>query len=345
MLSYSWNSLDEDNITRVDKSDYNSLIDLFASVLVNGCKYLIKKGIDRGYNNLTLEYPGVKGKLDINDTLKKSLLSRGKTVCIIDELEFDIIHNQIIKSTLYNLLRNSNLNSNLKNEVKIVYNNFRKISTIPLDSSCFKKVQLHRNNKYYDLLIKICKYIFEESTIDESNGDFIFKDFTRDDRKMARLFESFLFNFYSKELFSCEVLRETIKWDLLPINNSNESFLPKMFTDISIHTSQNQKIIIDAKYYSKTLVTHFDSESFHSANLYQLFSYLMNQRHKRNGENCIGVLIYPLVDKELHEEYKHGNHMIIVKTIDLDMPWKNIKKELLNLIKNIKTVHNNVYSA
>ncbi|UII79767.1 hypothetical protein [Flagellimonas sp. CMM7] len=201
------------------------------------------------------------------------------------------------------------------------------------------------NYQHYDLLIKICKYIFEESTIDESNGEFVFKDFTRDDKKMARLFESFLFNFYSEELFSCEVMRETIKWDMLPINNSNESFLPKMFTDISIHTSQNQKIIIDAKYYSKTLVTHFESESFHSANLYQLFSYLVNQRHKRNGENCIGVLIYPLVDKELHEEYKHGNHLIIVKTIDLDVPWKIIKKELLNLILNIKTVHNNVYGA
>lgn len=55
----------------------------------------------------------------------------------------------------------------------------------------------------------------------------------------------------------------------------NEQILtPKNEDDVTLENKE-QKIIIETKYYSRTLTraSDFNKESFHSADLYQLFSY------------------------------------------------------------------------
>ena len=52
-------------------------------------------------------------------------------------------------------------------------------------------------------------------------------------------------------------------------------YLPTMRTDVSLESS-TRHIVIDAKYYSKTLQTYFGTDTIHSGNLYQLYAYLKN---------------------------------------------------------------------
>lgn len=61
---------------RVDVSidDKTELLDLFAKVLITSSKLLLKRGIDKSYIDHQEEISGVKGKIEISQTLKRNLL-------------------------------------------------------------------------------------------------------------------------------------------------------------------------------------------------------------------------------------------------------------------------------
>lgn len=335
MLSYSWNCLDEDGILKVSHSEYKSLKNLLTKVLSNGCNHLIKRGLDRSYILVSDEYNGVKGKININETVNKLLHIQCKTICEYDEFDYNIVNNQIIKATISLLLNDKGLELNLRKELKNSFQNFHKVDLVPLNHQLFSKIIIHKNNRHYELLLRICKFIYDNSTLNENASNLIFKDFARDDYRMARLFESFVFNFYRTEQTRFKVKGENIDWAFSTIStNSSSSFLPKMQTDITL-INQTEKVIIDAKYYSKTLVNNFNKETFHSSNLYQLYSYLMNQEGDGSDAKlmqCTGILLYPLVEKSLNEVFMHKKHKIIIRTVNLANVWQEIKTELLEII-------------
>ena len=62
-----------------------------------------------------------------------------------------------------------------------------------------------------------------------------------------------------------------------------------MQIDISI-TRPGEYRIIDAKFYRQTLGNYFDAQKLHSANLYQMTSYLMNSPEVE-GIDAKGMLI------------------------------------------------------
>ena len=54
------------------------------------------------------------------------------------------------------------------------------------------------------------------------------------------------------------------------------TYLPVMQSDITL-TQGNRVLIIDAKYYTRTMQTQYDVHTLHSANLYQIFTYVKNR--------------------------------------------------------------------
>ena len=109
MLCYSWNILDEQNIVEVEQIDKKDVLNLFASVLCNGITYLLKRGLDRSYVIFEEDSRTIRGKIDFSRTLKKQLLKNAKVACIYDELSHNVLHNQILKSTLKLLIRNEDI--------------------------------------------------------------------------------------------------------------------------------------------------------------------------------------------------------------------------------------------
>jgi len=168
--------------------------------------------------------------------------------------------------------------------------------------------------------------------IDESSGDYKFKDFLRDEKAMARLFESFVRNFYKIEQSEFNVKREDIKWKFVAENETDLSMLPIMSTDISLQSS-SRKIIIDTKYYKEALKARFTQEKINSGNLYQLFSYLKNQESESEiTKSCEGILLYPAVESNFSFCYNYENHRIRIMSINLNQDWHYIKKDLLDII-------------
>lgn len=339
LLSYAWDKLEEANQMEINSSDYNDAINLLTRVLVTGCRHIQKRGLDKSYINVTEEYSGVKGKINFEASLNKNLFGQGKSICSFDYFSSNIIHNQILKSVLRLLTRIKDIDKRLLNEVWTCFYRFYEVDEIDLRLSHFSQVRIHRNNYEYDFLLKVSKLILENSVLNEEEGKYHFKDFTRNEKAMAALFESFVRNFYLKEQSEFKVRREDIYWNAEAINNSNLMLLPKMQTDITLE-SGNHKIIIDTKYYKQTLAFNY-SDKFHSNNLYQMYSYLTNlekNMNNTNNYNCEGILLYPTVQREINESYKIGNHIVRIITIDLSQDWKVIHKKLLDILHYQKII-------
>jgi 5-methylcytosine-specific restriction enzyme subunit McrC len=334
LLCYAWDKLEEGKKVNVSQSDYTNAIELYARVLINGCSHLLKRGLEHNYNDITREYTGIKGKIDFNASLNKNLFKQGRSICKFDEYEVNILQNQILKATLKHLTKIKTLDKQIKQEIWFYYLKFSNIDEIDIKPSLFSKVRIHRNNSFYDFLLKISKLIIENSVLDESEGSYNFIEFIGSEKAMASLFEAFVRNFYKKEQQYFTVRREDINWDAMPIGSSSVSYLPKMQTDITLE-SKNRKIIIETKFYINALNSRYEGDKFHSSNLYQLYSYLRNIETKMTHSKNIkseGILLYPAVGYHLNENYILGTHKLSVKTVDLSKPWRDIEKQLFEII-------------
>ena len=334
LLCYAWNKLDEQGRVAVSIDDRTSLLDLFAKVLNNAVRILLKRGIDRSYVEHMEEISGIKGKLLLGETLQRNLLKRQRTICRFDEFSPDILTNQILVSTLRKLMRIKELDRDLKRETRHLLQMLPGITPIAIRTSHFSQVRLHRNNRFYDFILKVCRIIHDNILPGEETGEYLFADFRRDDHKMNRLFEEFIFQFYTRELKGWRVRRETIKWKFDSSNDSDLTFLPEMKTDITLEKGE-KKIIIDAKFYRETLATHYDKQKVKSANLYQLFSYLKNQESLDDPRtmSARGILLYPTIEREYDLQYTFDKHTVEIRTVNLGWDWKQIEARLKKLVE------------
>lgn len=334
LLCYAWNKLEEKDRVNVAIDDKTELIDLFAKVLINATKILLKRGIDKNYVDHTDELGGVKGKIQISQTLKSNLLFKQRTICIFDDFSANILSNCILVSTIYRLTRTKGLDKQLKNELVNLHRMLSDIEQIQITNSLFKQVRLNRNNRFYGFVMNVCQIIYESTFPSEEQGRYKFSDFTRDDSKMNQLFESFIRNFYKIEQQKYQtVKKETIKWQFDNTDNESYQYLPQMETDITLE-NDDEKIIIDAKYYRETMTLNYDKEKIKSANLYQLFSYLLNQQDTNlKTKNATGILLYPTIENDYNLNFKYNEHKIQIRTINLNSNWRNISSRLKEIIE------------
>ncbi|CAN5574129.1 5-methylcytosine-specific restriction endonuclease system specificity protein McrC [soil metagenome] len=334
LLCYAWNKLDEKERVNVSIDDKTELLDLFAKVLINATKMLLKRGIDKNYIDRTEELAGVKGKIQISQTLKSNLLFKQRTICSFDDFSANIISNRILVSTIYRLTKTKGLDKQLKNELVSLQRMLWDIDQIEITNSLFKQVRLNRNNRFYGFVMNVCQIIYESTFPSEEHGKYKFSDFTRDDNKMNQLFEAFIRNFYKIEQQKYKTIKkETIKWQFDNTDNESYQYLPQMETDITLE-NEDEKIIIDAKFYRETMTVNYDKEKIKSANLYQLFSYLLNQQDGSSKTlDAKGILLYPTIETDYNLNFKYYNHNIQIRTVNLNSNWRKISSRLKEIIE------------
>lgn len=330
LVCYAWNKLNEKDRIKVSLDDKTELVDLFAKILINSTKILLKRGIDHNYETVINEVCGVKGKLHYSETLKKQLIHRQRTICKYDEFSSNILFNRILVTTIYSLIKTDNLNKKLKKELTSLFRMLPNISQISLSPPLFNSIRINRNNQFYGFILDTCRVIYESCFPSGNKGELYFIDFREDEKKMALLFENFVRNFYQIEQNTFKVKRENISWNFAPCKD--DKYLPGMHTDITLE-NHDQKIIIDTKYYKETLSKYYDSSKIKSENLYQLFSYLLHQRSEDpKTQNTKGILLYPTINEEYNLNYTYENHPVQIKTINLNTNWANIDARLKNII-------------
>ena len=332
LLCYAWNKLDEKEKVSVDLDDDTKLVDLFAKLLISSSSMLLKRGLEHNYIPVTEERVGVRGKLEVSASIKANSFQHLKAICSFDEYSGDILHNQILVTTLYRLLYTKNLDSTLKEKIRKPLRMFPPIQVIELNPAVFQKVRIHRNNRFYEFILNICRMVYDYSLPTESKGEWLFTDFTRDEKRMAYLFENFVYRFYKIEAPHLKAKRDHIRWNFHADNPANEQYLPLMKTDITL-SGASPKIIIDTKYSQDTMRESYDKETVKSENLYQLFSYLLNQEDGSvETAKAKGILLYPTIDQEYNLHYRYREHEIQIKTVNLNTHWSEIEKRLLQVV-------------
>lgn len=332
MLCYAWDVLPESTATNVQALDTDKPVDLFAKMLINGTHHLMRRGIEQGYLEFEEETASLRGRIDFAGSARRMVLQNGRAFCQFDELSPDIPTNQILKATLSVLARTSDLESSLRRGCGLLVRRFSAVTDIRLTRGDFSRVQLHGNNRYYRFLLNLCELIFDCALLDERDGTYRVRDVLREDKPMARLFEKFIFNFFAKEQSEYKVSSDRIYWQAQSEDDQALALLPTMLTDISLR-SKDRTIIIDAKYYSKTLQTYYDRQSVHSSNLYQIYAYLKNlEAVGGNDAKAAGILLYPVTDEPLDHRYVIDGHAVQVATLDLSASWEEVELQLMGLV-------------
>lgn len=333
LLSYAWDMLKEKDSLKVDFENCPTLNDLYARILCNGFESLIKRGVKKRYQEYSERTSVLKGKISIKNSLNDLMSSSNKLVCEFDDLTYNILENQIIVSTLRSLLY-KNIDNDIKKKIKKVLLFSRDIEVIELRKMHFHQSRNHNKHGLYALLINVAEIVYLSGLPTYKNGDNVFRDFINDERELARLFEKFVYNFYRKHLEKHERVgfQKKIDWAIEPMDDVSQKYLPNMNSDILV-TNNERKIIIDTKFYKTTFQTNYGKDSIHSGNLYQLQSYVINDKATGERLKRIGLLLYPTVNKHEKLNYKIDNETFIqVQTIDLSKSWKSIEDHLLEIV-------------
>lgn len=225
MLCYAWDKLEYLDRNKVGVLQERDILNLLCRVFVNEVEFLLKKGLYREYRSFEEETSILRGKINFNESLLLMSNKKNKLICSYEELDFNIIMNKILKSTIINLLKTSQLSDDNRNHLKKVLAYFSSIDTIYLSERVFKGIRYNSSNKAYEFIINICKLVNDNMLIDEKGKKAEFYNFLEDERKMAYLFENFVRNFYKKELRHSNVYRENITWEL---KGENLNYLPLM---------------------------------------------------------------------------------------------------------------------
>ena len=339
LLCYAWGRVQERDTARLASLEGLSTVqDLLGKVLASGVNHLFRRGIDRGYVERREDLAGIRGKLAVSETAKRTLRSRGRAACDFEELSMDILPNRILRTSLYGLRdRRIRLDRDVRGAVRSAYRRLDGVSRTRLKRNTFGQVQLGGNRRLYQFLLSVCRLLYESSVVDENTGRTTFRDFRRDEATMWALFEQFVTGFYQREqsVYRVNPGGRNVAWaDKGWATDEDRALIPVMTADV-ILDSPKRRIIMDTKYYKNALARGRGSGSgkLHSDNLYQLLAYLRNRQDTRpDGAKHRGILLYPKVDKSLRADIRLEGFPIQARTVDLDQDWRLIHDEMLDSI-------------
>ncbi len=342
LLSYVWDVDWEMEWSAIDADKSVDALNLLTRILTISTDRIIRRGLDRGYKEVSEELFGVRGRIDISNTIKRNGFANAKLTCNFEELDHSVLHNQIIKTTLVNLVHVNGLDKDLREEVLGLTHRLKVIQPIELNKNIFSKVRFHSNIRSYRLPISVCRLIYDQLLPSETSGRFEFVNIT--DEKLFRIFEKFIFNFYKKHLHQTiytGIKKERLGWQETAFEGGIEDFLPTMETDVSLFNRTN-KLVIECKFYESSIQSRSIGDlnikgTFISNHLYQLFAYLKNLEIKDQSV-LSGMIVYPENGVKIDATYNMQGHKVSIRTINLEASPQEINDQMIASLSVFKDV-------
>ena len=328
MLSYAFNSLNFKEYNKVKSEDFDNIYDLFSELLTIALNKQIKQGLYRDYIEVDETTSYKHEKINITESINELSFINKKLNCTYDEFSVNSYLNKIIKTTLTILLK-APISKEKRRPIKNILLYFRDVGYIDTNNINWQ-IRYDRNNQDYRMIIGICYLTLKGLLQSDKKGDKKLMEFF-DDMRMSRLYEKFILNYYRKEHNYLKAYSPQIEWQL---DDDFGDLLPKMQTDITLEYD-DKILIIDAKYYSKSMQSYYDTKTIHSHNLYQIFTYVKNKEAEVDDE-VSGMLLYARTREDVQpdHDYSMSGNRISVKTLDLNQDFDVIKKQLDNIVES-----------
>lgn len=328
MLSYAFQVLKQSNYETVAAEEFEKIQDLFAAIISKGVAKQIKQGLYREYVTQHETLTVMRGKLDMPETIKNQIQHKQRLACEFDELSENNLLNQIMKTTMHYLVRDGGVTPEHKAALNKLLVFFDAVSVLEPSAIEWSRLHYQRNNRNYEMLINICYFVMDGMLQTTDKGEYKMAEFS--DEHMARLYEMFILEYYRQHhTYLSEARAAQVKWDLVGENeDAMKRFLPLMQTDVFLRLDE-KILILDAKYYGRTLQKQFDKYTLHSSNVYQIYTYVKNQ-DKGNTGNVAGLLVYAKTEEEITPDcvFNMGGNQIGAKTLDLNKDFKQIATQL-----------------
>lgn len=331
MLAYAFQELRQNNYAEIDGEEFDEIYDLFAEILSRGISYQLKQGLHREYIHRNEPLNTIRGKIDIPQSILLKTQNRNQIVCEYDELSENNIYNRILVTTVDSLLKHSKVKATAKSNLKRLMLFFANVQPIEVKDIHWNTLRFDRNNRNYRVLLYICYFIIDGLLMTTEDGKYHMREFS--DEHMNRLFEKFVLEYYRKKHPQLRARAEQVKWNIdKGFSTDSENILPIMQTDIML-TIGTRTLIIDTKYYTRTMQYQFNKSTIHSNNLYQIHTYVTE--HDRDGTGCVdGMLLYAKTQESIvpdgQMKLAKGN-IIFFRTLDLNQEFHAIEKSLDSL--------------
>lgn len=327
MLSYAYQTLSLSEYKQIGTENFENVQELYAEILSVGIPVLLRGGLNKDYISVEETSNVIKGKIDINSTIKKNTLVNKKVSVIYDEFSENILLNQIIKATLVYLSHSNKISRKMRRLFYGFLPYFTEVSDVALDSKLWRNVRYNRQNIRYQFIVDVCRYLYEQLLFDENSTSQIMKEI-QDEQRLSSLYEKFIYAFFKRET-KYNVSRSQIQWD---VDDGFTEALPIMQTDLVLQ-KDNKTLIVDAKFYSENMVARFEGGAAKqkSSNLYQIFTYI-NNWEKGTDETVAGMVLYAktiALNQPNHIYHIKGNQIFVV-SLDLQQDFIGIKKNLLS---------------
>ena len=239
--------------------------------------------------------------------------------------------NRVLKTTLSLLCHERNVSSVRKAELRTLLPFFSGVDEIDVRNIRWNDFVYQRNNQMYRMLMNVCYFIIDGMLMTTETGKYRMAAFS--DGHMCRLFEKFVLEYYRLHHRELSPNPDRIEWNIYSKDAMVIDLLPAMQSDIVLHRG-DQSLVIDTKYYSHAMQYHFDKPTIHSANLYQIFTYVKNLDVKDTG-NVSGLLLYAKTDEDITPDLSasFGKNHIRVRTLDLNQEFSGIASQLEEFLK------------
>ena len=329
MLSYAYKALNQDVYKSVATESFDNVADLCAAILEKGITSQLKQGLAHDYVPCDEVLAGVRGKIEINESLKCGSLRKRQLVCTYEDFTVDIYMNQIIKATVSLLLR-SDIKKIHKKNLKRLMMFFSDVSDIDVHEIKWN-LRFTKGNQSYRLLMGVCYLVIKGLLQSQSDGSIKLMNFV-DDQRMYHLYERFVLEYYRKEFPQIKVSSSQIPWQL---DEGDSAFLPIMQSDVML-TYGDRTLIIDTKYYEQTVQQRYGGSTFISSNLYQIYTYVKNKQILEGDEHVVsGMLLYAQTDGVTvpPKDYSVSGNTLSVRFLDLNQDFCEIKKQLNMIVE------------
>ena len=325
MLSYAFQVLSEQGYKNIATEQFDNVAELCAAILSKGVSLQLKRGLGREYIETSESLSSVRGRIEISESIKTRSLLKRQLVCSYDDFSENSYMNRIIKTTMV-LLLHADIAPLRKKELRKLLVYFGNVDLLDVHTINWK-IQYNRNNQTYRMLIFVCYLVIKGLLQTNTDGTTRLMDFL-DEQRMCRLYEKFILEYYRKEFPKLTVNASQIPWAL---DDGINNMLPVMQTDIML-SQANKILIIDAKYYGHTTQTQYDIHTLHSANLYQIFTYVKNKEAELANvpHEVSGMLLYARTDEAVqpNNSYQMSGNKISVRTLDLNQEFSEIAAQL-----------------
>ncbi|KWU58960.1 restriction endonuclease [Bacillus mycoides] len=294
-----------------------SLYEIFINLYTQEVRNLVKKGLKSTYYSEETNSNFYKGKLALNEHIRKNIVHRDRFYVSFDEFGLNSAENKLIKATLLKLMKISSSSENIRG-MRQLLTNFELINASINYEKDFNKVIINRNNKEYEVLMQWSKVFLLNRSFTTFSGNSSGRALLF---PMEKVFEAYVGRSLKKALADTN-------WNVSLQDRGYYLFERKFALKPDIVIKRNdtsRKIILDTKW--KALYNNPRSNyGIVQADMYQMYAYA-----KKYNTNEIWML-YPINDEMINVEnveFKSDDN-VVVKVFFVDV--SNINESINDLI-------------